>query len=91
MSNAEGMYPVYFIKMTKQSETILRNLSAFGGFCGSHVLKLTKRSIIIIRRSMLDVRCLLQSAFGGFDVQSVHSCSQEEFHISTTSGRERPV
>ena len=46
--NVEGLYSSISIKMTKQSETILRNLSAFEGF----------------------------------DVQSVHSSSQAEFHIS---------
>ncbi len=48
-------------------------------FCGSLVLKSIKRSVINIRRSMLGVRCL-QSAFGGFDVQS-DLCSNYVFHI----------
>ena len=45
------------LKKTEQSETTLRNLSAFGGFCDSLVLKSIKRSVINIGRSMLDVRC----------------------------------
>ena len=50
ISNIEGMYSIFLIKKIEQaysaeaatkavSETILRDLSAFGGFCGSLVLK----------------------------------------------------
>ncbi|CAB1084554.1 hypothetical protein D1AOALGA4SA_12068 [Olavius algarvensis Delta 1 endosymbiont] len=36
MSNVEGMYSVYFIRMTERSETILRNsLFDILRFCGS--------------------------------------------------------
>ena len=39
------------------SESTLRILSAGGGFCDPLVIKSIKRSVINIRRSMLDVRC----------------------------------
>jgi hypothetical protein len=57
---------------TFQKLSALEDLSAFGGFCGSLVLKSIKRSAINIQRSMLDVRV--------FGVQSVHCFGQAEFH-----------
>ncbi len=36
MSNVEGMYSVYFVKKTEQSESILRNSAVrYSTFCGS--------------------------------------------------------
>ena len=62
-----------FKKKTEHSESTLRHLSvlvdlsAGGGFCGSFVIKSIKRSVINIQRSM-------------FDVQSVHFSGQAESH-----------
>ncbi len=39
------------------SESTLRDLSAFGEFCGLLILKSIKRSVINIQRSMFDIRC----------------------------------
>ena len=49
--------------MKAKSESTFRNLSAFGGFCGSLVLKSIKRSVINIQCSMLDVRCSTFNAY----------------------------
>ena len=62
-----------------QSETTHRDLSAFGGFCDSLVVKSIKRSAIHIRRSMLDVRCSTFKAYsppGGFPVPARRSFIQ---------------
>jgi hypothetical protein len=55
----------YFAKLAAKakSKTILRDLSAFGGFYDSLVLDSIKRSAINIRRSMLDVRCSMFNLF----------------------------
>ena len=52
--------------------------------CGSLVLKSTKRSVINIRRSMLDVRCSTFKALsppGGFAVQSMLGDLSSKFDI----------
>jgi hypothetical protein len=45
------------LKKTEQSDSTLRHSAVrYSIFCGSLVLKLIKRSVINIRRSMLDVQ-----------------------------------
>jgi hypothetical protein len=71
------MYAANF-KKTEQNESTFRNLSAFGGFCGSLDLKPIKRSAFNIRRSMLDVRC---STFKTYSPPLQDSLFQQaEFH-----------